>query len=83
LNASSNFRESLPRLLFDMRDLGAVLDHEEPLPHPACDQTAIASKTISATPSGVGAIDAGGAAAKIEEAPQRESALWWARPRPI
>ena|SRR5450631_2540690 len=24
---------------FDMRDLGAVLDHEEFLPHPACDQT--------------------------------------------
>jgi hypothetical protein len=23
---------------FDMRDLGAVLDHEGPLPHPACDQ---------------------------------------------
>jgi hypothetical protein len=23
---------------FDMRDLGTVLDHEEPLPHPACDQ---------------------------------------------
>jgi hypothetical protein len=23
---------------FDMRDLGAVLDHEEPLPHPAQDQ---------------------------------------------
>jgi hypothetical protein len=23
---------------FDMRDLGAVLDHEEPLPHPACDR---------------------------------------------
>jgi hypothetical protein len=23
---------------FDMRDLGAVLEHEEPLPHPACDQ---------------------------------------------
>jgi hypothetical protein len=23
---------------FDMRDLGAVLDHGEPLPHPACDQ---------------------------------------------
>jgi hypothetical protein len=23
---------------FDMRDLGAVLDHEEPLPYPACDQ---------------------------------------------
>jgi hypothetical protein len=23
---------------FDKRDLGAVLDHEEPLPHPACDQ---------------------------------------------
>jgi hypothetical protein len=23
---------------FDMRDLGAVFDHEEPLPHPACDQ---------------------------------------------
>jgi hypothetical protein len=22
----------------EMRDLGAVLDHEEPLPHPACDQ---------------------------------------------
>jgi hypothetical protein len=22
---------------FDMRDLGAVLDHEEPLPHPASD----------------------------------------------
>jgi CRISPR/Cas system type I-B associated protein Csh2 (Cas7 group RAMP superfamily) len=22
----------------DMRDFGAVLDHEEPLPHPACDQ---------------------------------------------
>jgi len=22
---------------FDMRDLGAVLDHEERLPHPACD----------------------------------------------
>ncbi len=25
--------------LFDMRDLGAVLDHEGPLPHPAIDQT--------------------------------------------
>jgi hypothetical protein len=24
---------------FDMRDLGAVLEHEEPLPHPASDQT--------------------------------------------
>ena len=23
---------------FDMRDLGAVLEHEEPLPHPAGDQ---------------------------------------------
>jgi hypothetical protein len=23
---------------FDMRDLGAVLDHEKPLPHPASDQ---------------------------------------------
>jgi hypothetical protein len=23
---------------FDMRDLGAVLDHKEPLPHPTCDQ---------------------------------------------
>jgi hypothetical protein len=23
---------------FDMRDYGAVLDHEGPLPHPACDQ---------------------------------------------
>ena len=23
---------------FDMRDLGAVLDHEGPLPHPAIDQ---------------------------------------------
>ena len=23
---------------FEMRDLGAVLDHEEPLPHPAEDQ---------------------------------------------
>jgi hypothetical protein len=23
---------------YDMRDLGAVLDHEEPLPHPAGDQ---------------------------------------------
>jgi hypothetical protein len=23
---------------FDMLDLGAVLDHAEPLPHPACDQ---------------------------------------------
>jgi hypothetical protein len=23
---------------FDMRDLDAVLDHEEPSPHPACDQ---------------------------------------------
>ena len=23
---------------FDMRDLGAVRDHEEPLPHPASDQ---------------------------------------------
>jgi hypothetical protein len=23
---------------FDMRDLGAVLDHEEPLPHPVGDQ---------------------------------------------
>jgi hypothetical protein len=22
---------------FDMGDLGAVLEHEEPLPHPACD----------------------------------------------
>jgi len=24
---------------FDMRDLGAMLDHAEPLPHPASDQT--------------------------------------------
>jgi hypothetical protein len=23
---------------FDMRDFGAVLDHDESLPHPACDQ---------------------------------------------
>jgi hypothetical protein len=23
---------------FDMRDLAAMLDHAEPLPHPACDQ---------------------------------------------
>ena len=23
---------------FDMRDFGAVLGHDEPLPHPACDQ---------------------------------------------
>jgi hypothetical protein len=23
---------------FDMRDLGAVLEHEEPLPHPVCDR---------------------------------------------
>jgi hypothetical protein len=23
---------------FDMRDLGAMLDHAEPLPHPVCDQ---------------------------------------------
>jgi len=23
---------------FDMRDLGAVLEHEEPLPHPVEDQ---------------------------------------------
>jgi hypothetical protein len=23
---------------FDMRDLGAVLEHEEPLPHPASDR---------------------------------------------
>jgi hypothetical protein len=23
---------------FEMRDLGAVFDHEEPLPHPAEDQ---------------------------------------------
>jgi hypothetical protein len=23
---------------FDMRDFGAVLNHEEPLPHPASDQ---------------------------------------------
>jgi hypothetical protein len=23
---------------FDMLDLGAVLDHEELMPHPACDQ---------------------------------------------
>jgi hypothetical protein len=23
---------------FDLRDLGAVLDHEEPLPHPSSDQ---------------------------------------------
>jgi hypothetical protein len=23
---------------FDMRDLGPVLEHEEPLPHPASDQ---------------------------------------------
>ena len=22
----------------DMRDLGAVLEHDEPLPHPVCDQ---------------------------------------------
>jgi hypothetical protein len=26
------------RGLLDMRDLGAMLDHEEPLPHPAEDQ---------------------------------------------
>jgi hypothetical protein len=24
---------------YDMRDLVAMLDHAEPLPHPACDQT--------------------------------------------
>jgi hypothetical protein len=29
---------SLPKAGFDMRDPGAVLDHEEPLPHPARDQ---------------------------------------------
>jgi hypothetical protein len=29
---------SLPKARFDVRDLGAVLDHEEPLPHPAQDQ---------------------------------------------
>jgi hypothetical protein len=23
---------------FDIRDLGAVFEHEEPLPHPACDR---------------------------------------------
>jgi hypothetical protein len=27
-----------PESWFDMRDLGAVLDHEEPLPHPAEDR---------------------------------------------
>ena len=27
---------------FGMRDLGAVLDHEEPLPHPVEDQSAVA-----------------------------------------
>jgi hypothetical protein len=33
---------------FDMRDLGAVLDHEQPLPHPACDQAQQRRRIINA-----------------------------------
>ncbi len=36
------------RRWFDMRDLGAVLDHEEPLPHPACDQAQTGAGTGAA-----------------------------------
>jgi len=33
-----------PESWFDMRDLGPMFGHEEPLPHPACDQAATASQ---------------------------------------
>jgi len=46
---------ALPRFIrsslegwFDMRDLGAVLDHGEPLPDPACDQVQWRRRIISA-----------------------------------
>jgi hypothetical protein len=42
-----------------MRDLGAMLDHEEPLPHPASDQVRWRRRMISAASSGVGEMDAG------------------------
>jgi hypothetical protein len=35
---STRFNCSSHEGWFDMRDLGAVLDHEEPLPHPVEDQ---------------------------------------------
>jgi hypothetical protein len=43
----------------DIRDLGAVLDHEEPLPDPECDQAQQRGRIISAASSGVGAMRRG------------------------
>jgi hypothetical protein len=34
--------------IFDMRDLGEVLDHEGPLPHRACDQARRRARPVSA-----------------------------------
>jgi hypothetical protein len=42
-----------------MRDLDAVLDHEEPLPHPACEQVQARRRIISAASSCVGAMSPG------------------------
>jgi hypothetical protein len=44
---------------FDMRDLGAVLEHEEPLPHPVEDQVQERRRIISAASSCVGAMRRG------------------------
>jgi hypothetical protein len=42
-----------------MRGLDAVLDHEEPLPHPTCDQVQERRRIISAASSCVGAMSPG------------------------
>jgi hypothetical protein len=40
-----------PESWFDMRGFGAVLDHEEPMPHPACDQVQCSSVAGSSAQS--------------------------------
>jgi hypothetical protein len=44
---------------FDMRNLGGVLDHEEPLPQSGMRSSAVALRIISAEAACVGAMDAG------------------------
>jgi hypothetical protein len=44
---------------FDMRDLGAVLDHEEPPAQSGMRSSAVALRIINAEAACVGAMDAG------------------------
>jgi hypothetical protein len=44
-----------PEGRYDMRDLGALLDHEDPLPRPASNQAPWCCRIISAASSCVGA----------------------------